>query len=70
MDTKLRAREEYVLPNRNLHYKRGEEFMADAELVRFLLADSPGTFEIVVPEPKAVDAPPADKMVRKPKAKK
>lgn len=70
MGTQLRAREDYVMPNRNLHIKRGEVFAANDELYRFLMADSPGTFEVVEPEPKAVDAPPVDKMVKRPKAKK
>lgn len=70
MATKLIAREEYVLPNHNLHYKRGEVFVADDELLRFLMADSPGCFAVYTEPTKAVDAPPVDKMLRKPKAKK
>jgi hypothetical protein len=69
MGKTLRAKEEYILPNRGLHYRRGDIFWPDDALFLFLMADSPGTFEIVE-EVKAVDAPPLNKMVRAPKGKK
>lgn len=73
MGQKLIARSEYVNGPRGLHYRPGETFDAtDAEYL-FLMADAPGCFEAYVevePEGKAIDAPPADKMLRQPKAKK
>lgn len=71
----LRAKTEYRNGPRGLHYKPGQEFDADDALYLFLMADAPGCFEPVQDapakaEPKAVDAPPADKMVRRPKASK
>jgi hypothetical protein len=72
MGTKLIAREEYHAAQRGLHIKRGEVFEADAELYRFLMADAPEVFA-PAPDPqptKALDAPPLDKMLRKPRVKK
>lgn len=71
MDKKLIATSEYTNGPRGLHYVPGDVIEpTDAEYL-FLMADAPGCFEIA-PEPtvKAVDAPPADKMLRQPKAKK
>lgn len=72
MAKRLISRDEYSLPPRGLHYKRGEVFEASDELMLFLMADAPENFSVYVePEPaKAVDAPAVDKMVRRPKAKK
>lgn len=76
MGKKLRANADYENGPRKLHYRRGEEFEASDDLMLFLMADAPGCFEVVTPlapvEPpaKALDAPPNDKMLRKPKAKK
>lgn len=73
MTKKLIAKHEYTNGPRGLHYRAGETFAAtDAEYL-FLMADAPGCFEVYVePEPtaKAIDAPPVDKMLRQPKAKK
>ena len=73
MTKKLIAVGEYTNGPRGLHYQPGETFDAtDAEYL-FLMADAPGCFEAhVEPEPagKALDAPPADKMMRQPKVKK
>lgn len=70
MAKKLRAKEEYVMPSRNLHYKRGEVFEPTDDVYLFLMADAPGVFEVVAGPVKAIDAPPVDKMMRAPKAKK
>lgn len=63
MATKLIAREEYVMPNRNLHYKRGEVFVADDELLRFLMADAPGVFVVVTEPPPKRKAYPLPKPI-------
>ena len=71
MGQKLIARAEYHNGPRGLHYVPGDAIEpTDAEYL-FLMADAPGCFE-TAPEPtaKAIDAPPADKMLRQPKAKK
>ncbi len=71
MAKKLISRDEYSLPPRGLHYKRGEVFEASDELMLFLMADAPENFAVYVePEVKAVDAPVADKMVSEPPANK
>lgn len=71
MGKQLIAKEEYSLPNRNLYFKRGEIFAPSDELYLFLMADAPGVFEHVEDaEPKAIDEPIANKMVRRPKVKK
>lgn len=70
MAQRLRAREEYILPPRNLHYRRGEVFEADNDLYLFLMADAPDVFEQVVETDKALDAPPKDKALRAPRGKK
>lgn len=48
---------------RGLVYTKGETFEADDDLIKFLMADSPGCFAVAA---KAVEAPPADKMLRTP----
>lgn len=81
MAKKLIALSEYHAPSRGLHYKAGELFDADDALYLFLMADAPGCFsegkEVVAPAasklaPHAAEmtAPPVDKMVHAPKAKK
>ena len=71
MGKQLIANEEYILPPRNLHYKRGEVFEADDNLYLFLMADAPGVFAVYAePESKAMTEPPANKMMSAPKAKK
>lgn len=60
---------------RGLHYQPGQEFEADDALYLFLMADAPGCFEPAEDRPApvataALDAPPADKMLRAPKVKK
>lgn len=71
MGQKLIALSEYTNGPRGLHYRPGEVItVTDAEYL-FLMADAPGCFEqYVEPEGKALDAPPADKMLRQPKVKK
>jgi hypothetical protein len=67
MAKKLKALEEYRGgAQRNLYFAAGQEFEADDDLYLFLMADAPGCFEQV----KAIDAPPVDKMLHKPKASK
>jgi len=80
MAKKLKALEEYRGgAQRNLYFAAGQEFEADDDLYLFLMADAPGSFADVVDdkvkghppaEAKAVDAPPVDKMLHEPKAKK
>lgn len=67
MGQTLIAVHEYVNGPRGLYYRAGQTFdVTDAEYL-FLMADAPGCFE---PYVKAIDAPPVDKMLRAPKAKK
>lgn len=54
--------------NRELFYLPGEIVVGDA-LGEWLLRDAPGTFERVGPSVTALDAPPADKMVRRARKK-
>lgn len=71
MDKKLIAKHEYINGPRGLHYHAGEVITVTDAAYLFLMADAPGCFEPEVePEVKALDAPPADKMLRQPKAKK
>lgn len=70
MAKRLISRNEYSLPPRGLHYKRGEVFEANDALYLFLMADAPDNFAVYVEPVKALDAPPVDKIMRKPKAKK
>lgn len=69
MGQKLITVSEYTNSPRGLHYQPGDIFtVTDAEHL-FLMADAPGCFALA-PEGKALDAPPADKMMRQPKVKK
>lgn len=73
MGKKLIAQGEYRNDPRQLHYRPGERFDASDALYLFLMTDAPGVFVIApeyTEEAKAVDAPPADKMVKSPRAKK
>jgi hypothetical protein len=63
---KLRCILPYTNGPQGLVFKPGDEFEPVPSLRLFLLADAPGCFEVV----KAMDAPPADKAVRQPKAQK
>lgn len=70
MDKKLSAVYEYTNSPRGLHYRPGDVFaVTDAEYL-FLMADAPGCFEEYREPVKAMNAPPQDKMLRQPKAKK
>jgi len=51
-------------------YKAGDEIDTSASLAEFFQRDAPGVFELVEPAVKALDEPPADKMVKKPARKK
>jgi hypothetical protein len=55
--------------NRGVDYAPGAILDLAADEAAALLADSPGSFEPYAP-PKAMDAPPIDKMVRNPRRKK
>lgn len=71
MGQKLIVKQEYRQAAIGLHYAAGQVIVVGEELARWLQADAPQSFEVYVePAPKAVDAPPVDKMMRKPKAKK
>jgi hypothetical protein len=48
------------------YYQAGQVFEAEPEHAAWLMHDSPGAFE----EDKAVEAPPADKMVRRNRARR
>ena len=59
--------------SRDVVYEAGKVYLIEQAEFGYLDADAPGCFEIapeMIPEPKALDEPPIDKMVRKPKAKK
>ena len=51
-------------------FRAGETFDVSDEDARWLLSDAPEAFEIVEEETKAPEAPPVDKMVRKPTTRK
>jgi hypothetical protein len=61
---KLRAKGSYS--NGREYYQAGQVFEAEPEHAAWLMRDSPGTFE----EDKAVEAPPADKVVRRNRARR
>lgn len=63
---KLKVISEYI--GRGMHFAAGTTLEADDMLFLFLMADAPGCFAVI--EEKAIDAPPVDKMVRKPARKK
>ena len=66
---KLYLLQEYI--SRGVHYKAGETIEVDRDTALFLQRDAPGCFAPVnAPEVKAVEAPPVDKMVKKPAKKK
>lgn len=56
--------------NKQYSFEAGQVFETDDVTARWLRDDSPGSFEVVVPEVKAPDAPTVDKMVRTPARKK
>jgi len=60
--------------NKQFSFEAGQVFEVDDVTARWLQADSPGAFEVVVepaePEGKAMEAPPVDKMMRAPARKK
>ena len=64
--------------NRDVYYQPGTVIELPADQAAFVLRDAPGCFEVVQPpvvendEPdaKALDAPPQDKMVKRPPIKK
>jgi len=66
---KIISKGRYENGPRNLFFKRGELFEADGELLQFLQQDAPDNFELWQPEQVApvVDAPPADKAVKRSK---
>ena len=74
MAKKLKALEEYRGgAQRNLYFAAGQEFEADDDLYLFLMADAPGSFaqfEQMPGQARDIDAPPVDKMLHAPKAKK
>jgi hypothetical protein len=81
MAKKLIALSGYSNGPRNLSFRPSEIFEASDDLYLFLMADAPGVFALaehpmredvpaVKEEVKALDKPPVDKMVRKPKASK
>ncbi len=52
--------------NRSIIYMPGQEFEADEKLYRLLMADSPLSFEEVLPvDPVKIDTPEGTKVVRK-----
>jgi len=69
---KLRVKSNYQSLGHDL--KAGQVIEVGATLAEFFQRDAPGVFEVFEPKPepeaKAMDEPPIDKMVRKPKAKK
>jgi hypothetical protein len=67
---KLYLLQEYI--SRSVHYKAGETIEIDRETALFLQRDAPGCFAPVewLNARKAVEAPPVDKMVKKPAKKK
>lgn len=64
MAEKLKVVSEYI--GRGMHFPAGQILEPDDDLYLFLMADAPGCFEQV----KEIVAPPVDKMVHAPKAKK
>lgn len=69
---KLRCLSNYANTGHKLGYAAGQEFETTPVLARFLMADSPGSFEMVKDEPevKAVEAPATNKMMTAPGKKK
>lgn len=71
---KLECLSEYRHSGRNLYYAAGEVFEADSALAAFLAADAPGCFapykEPAESSARALDEPPANKMIGSPPAKK
>jgi len=68
MAQKLRVISEYI--GRGMHFPVGQVLEPDNELYLFLMADAPGCFVRIEDAVKAIEAPPVDKMLRSPKAKK
>jgi len=66
---KLKCIAPYRNDVRGVIYRVGDVFEVTAEMKRFLLADAPGCFEEAV-EKKALDVPPANKMMDEPTTKK
>lgn len=66
MATKLRVVSEYR--SRDVVYGVGSVIEVSDEQARFLMVDAPGCF--VVHVEKAIEAPPVDKMVKRPGRKK
>lgn len=73
------AQSAYTNGPRGLQFRPGEVFEVNDALFAYLMADAPGVFVEFVPEPpvvageptpKALDAPPMDKAMRAPRAKK
>lgn len=66
MTVKLRLIDDYVNPPHGYVLKKGEQIEVDEQTARWLQADSPGSFEIVVPRAKAVRAPAKNKQIEEP----
>jgi len=64
---KIISKGRYENGPRGLFFKRGELFEADGELLQFLQQDAPDNFELWQSEQVApvVDAPPADKAIKR-----
>lgn len=60
---RLKCTGNYRNDPKNLAWTKGQEFEVDERLYAYLMTDAPGCFV------KAVDAPPADKMVKQAKNK-
>lgn len=70
---KLRAKGQYINPQLNLKLRAGDVLEVSEAEAAFLLRDAPGLFELVEPDPEpetaALDAPPADKMIKRSRRK-
>lgn len=71
MGKKLQVRQAYR--NREYAFRAGDIIEVSDEIARYLMTDAPVAFVEVTgaePETADVEAPPVDKMVRKPRRKK
>ena len=70
MATQLTVLERYDNAQMGLHFEAGQVVTVEDALAEWLQRDSPGAFALYVEPVKALDAPPVDKMLHKPRAKK
>jgi hypothetical protein len=66
-DMKLKCLSRYDNVPQGLHYRPGQVLEVSEDMARWLMDDSPSSFEHVKPEPevKEVEAPPQDKAVKR-----